>query len=47
MSIFQELDYNSNIDTIKCVQFSVLSPDEIRRRSVAEVFTQETYDGDR
>ena len=46
MSIFQELDYNSNIDTIKCVQFSVLSPEEIRRRSVAEVFTQETYDGD-
>ena len=47
MSIFQELDYNSNIDTVVGVQFSVLSPDEIRRRSVAEIFTQETYDGDR
>ena len=46
MSIFQELDYNSNIDIVVGVQFSVLSPDEIRRRSVAEIFTQETYDGD-
>ena len=41
MSIFQELDYNSQIDKITGVQFSVLSPDEIRRRSVAEIFTQE------
>tara|TARA_Y100000385_G_scaffold281416_1_gene334190 strand:+ start:7412 stop:11998 length:4587 start_codon:yes stop_codon:yes gene_type:complete len=47
MSIFQELDYNSQIDKITGVQFSVLSPDEIRRRSVAEIFTQEIYDGDK
>ena len=47
MSIFQELDYNSNIDKIIGVQFSVLSPEEIRRRSVAEIFTQEIYDGDK
>ena len=46
MSIFQELDYNSNIDTVVGVQFSILSPDEIRRRSVAELITQEIYDGD-
>jgi len=46
MSIFQELDYNPNIDNVVGVQFSVLSPDEIRRRSVAEIYTQETYDGD-
>ena len=29
------------------VQFSVLSPDEIRRRSVAEIYTQETYENDK
>ena len=46
MSIFQELDYNPYIDNIAGVQFSVLSPEEIRRRSVAEIYTQETYDGD-
>jgi DNA-directed RNA polymerase II subunit RPB1 len=46
MSIFQELDYNPNIDKVVNVQFSVLSPEEIRRRSVAEIYTQETYDGD-
>ena len=47
MSIFQELDYNSRISKITGVQFSILSPDEIRRRSVAEIFTQETYDNDK
>ena len=46
MSIYQELDYTSTIDTIDGVQFSVLSPDEIIKRSVASIFTQETYDGD-
>jgi len=47
MSIFQEIDYSSNIDTVLGVQFSVLSPEEITRRSAAEIFTQETYDGDK
>jgi len=47
MSIFQELPYNSKIETVSAVQFSILSPDEIKRRSVAEIVTQETYDGDR
>ena len=46
MSIFQELNYDTNIDNVVGVQFSILSPDEIRRRSVAEIFTHETYDGD-
>ena len=31
---------------IDSVQFGVLSPEEIKRKSVAEIFTQETYDGD-
>lgn len=46
MSMFQELDYNAEIQRVAGVQFSILSPDEIRRRSVAEIYTNETYDGD-
>ena len=44
--MFQELDYHANISKIVGVQFSITSPDEIRRRSVAEIYTNETYDGD-
>ena len=47
MSIFQEMDYNSKIAKVIGLQFSILSPEEIRRRSVAEILTQETYDNDR
>jgi len=46
MTMFQELDYNADIQKVVGVQFSILSPDEIRRRSVAEIYTNETYDGD-
>jgi DNA-directed RNA polymerase II subunit RPB1 len=47
MSYYKELDYgNADISTVTGVQFSVLSPDEIERRSVAEIVTQETYDGE-
>jgi DNA-directed RNA polymerase II subunit RPB1 len=46
MSMFQELDPNADIQKVVGVQFSILSPDEIRRRSVAEIYTNETYDGD-
>ena len=46
MSMFQELDYNADIQKVSGVQFSILSPDEIRRRSVAEITTNETYEGD-
>ena len=46
MSMFQELEYTEDIDTVSGVQFSVMSPEEIRRRSVAEIYTNETYDGD-
>jgi DNA-directed RNA polymerase beta' subunit len=47
MSYYKELDYGTTeIGTVVGVQFSVLSPEEIERRSVAEVITQETYDGD-
>ena len=43
MSMFQELDYNPDIQRVCGVQFSILSPDEIRRRSVAEIYTNECY----
>ena len=46
MAFFEELKYNSDIEKVVGVQFSVMSPDEIKRRSVAEIVTQETYDGD-
>ena len=46
MSMFQELAYNEDIEKVASVQFSVMSPEEIRRRSVAEIHTNETYDGD-
>ncbi len=44
--MFQELDYSGDIRKISGIQFSIISPDEIRRRSVAEIFTNETFDGD-
>ena len=48
MSYYKELDYGTaDIGSIVGVQFSVLSPEEIERRSVAEIITQETYDGDK
>ena len=47
MSIFQKnLEYNSQIDKVVNVQFSMLSPEEMKRRSVGEIFTTDTYDGD-
>ena len=46
MSLYQEIDYNDNIERVNKIQFSILSPEEIVRRSVAEIFTQETYEND-
>ena len=38
--------HNDNIiDKVQGVQFSIWSPDQIEKNSVAEIFTQETYDG--
>lgn len=45
MSIYKELSYEQDIDIVKGIQFSVLSPDEILRRSVVEVVKTETYSG--
>jgi len=46
MSLFQEIEHTNNIERVKKIQFSILSPEEIRKRSVAEIFTQETYEND-
>jgi DNA-directed RNA polymerase beta' subunit len=45
MSIYKELAYDKYISRIKGIQFCVLSPDEIRRRSVAEITRTDTYVG--
>jgi len=36
----------NDIETVVGLQFSVLSPEEIERRSAAEIITQETYNGE-
>ena len=38
--------YNANIQRVIGVQFGVMSPEEIRRRSVVEVTKRECYNGD-
>jgi len=45
MSIYKELSYFDNdISTIKGIRFCVLSPDEIKRASVAEITKTDTFD---
>ena len=44
MSLYKELDYSSKIREISGVQFSVLSPQEIKRRSVVHVIQTLLYD---
>ena len=44
MSFFKELDYDSKIREICGVQFSVLSPEEIKRRSVVHVTQTHLYE---
>ena len=44
MSIYKELDYNSEICDIKELQFSISSPEEIRRKSVVHVTQTQPYD---
>ena len=44
MTLYKELNYTSKIREIKAVQFSVLSPEEIRNRSVAHITQSILYD---
>jgi len=43
MSIYKELSPSNEIDNIKGIRFCILSPDEIKRMSVAEVYKTDTY----
>jgi DNA-directed RNA polymerase II subunit RPB1 len=43
--MYRELSYNNAITPVRSVQFALLSEDEIRRRSVVEVQTTQTFDG--
>jgi DNA-directed RNA polymerase II subunit RPB1 len=47
MSLYKELAYDNDndIDTVKSIQFCILSPEDIEKRSVAEILTTETYIG--
>lgn len=45
MSLYKELAYDHVVDTVKGIQFCVLGPDEILKRSVAEILTTDTYIG--
>ena len=45
MSLYNELNYTENIKEIKGVQFGVLSPEEIKNRSVVHVTQTVLYDG--
>lgn len=47
MSIYKELSYDAEIDVVKGIQFSVLSPDEILKRSVVEIVTNEGFIGNK
>ena len=44
-SLYNELNYTENIKEIKGVQFGVLSPTEIKNRSVVHVTQTVLYDG--
>jgi DNA-directed RNA polymerase II subunit RPB1 len=45
MSLYKELSYDHDIDTVRGIQFCIMSPEEIQKRSVAEILTTETYVG--
>jgi DNA-directed RNA polymerase beta' subunit len=45
MSIYKELSYEQNVDLVTGIQFSVMSAEEIRERSVAEILSTDTYAG--
>ena len=44
MSLYRELDYSEKVRDVAGVQFSVISPDEIRKRSVVSVTQTILYD---
>lgn len=45
MSLYTELSVDQDIEVIKGIQFTLMSPDEIQQRSVAEITTTDTCNG--
>ena len=45
MSIYKELSFENDIETIKGLQFSIMSPTEIINKSVCEIVSTDTYSG--
>jgi len=45
MSIYRELSFENDIETIKGIQFTVMSPEEIKQKSVCEIVSTDTYSG--
>lgn len=43
MSIYKELSNDNETEKIKGIRFCILSPDEIKRMSVAEIYKTDTY----
>lgn len=43
MSIYKELSYENDIETIKGIRFCIMSPEEIKRSSVAEILKTDTF----
>lgn len=44
-SLYKQLSYTQDIDTVNGIQFRIMGPGEIRDRSAVKVLTGETYDG--
>jgi len=45
MSIYKELSFMNDVHTIKGVQFSIMSAEDIVRKSVCEIVSTDTYSG--
>ena len=45
MSIYKELSYNQDVEKISGIQFSIMSAEEIEKRSVAEIVSTDTFAG--
>lgn len=45
--LVRELQNTKSLESVKQIQFGVMSPDEIRNGSVCEILTPDTYDGSR
>ena len=45
MALYKELSFDNDVDTVRGIQFCIMSPEEIRARSVAEILSTDTYVG--